>query len=101
MKLKTRKRGDDRPSTICSASRCKAVSTIILATGKLDDCDVHLCDRHWEQHCDETEAEAERIEAEKLLAKIRCPKLKAPPGGLKPGRYKFRYTDDLDLEVIP
>ena len=96
MKLRQRKKGEARDPTICSVSRCNAEPMIILATGELDDCDVHFCDKHWQQHCAEQDAEreTERVEAEKATN----PKL---PLGLRPGRYNFRYTDDLQLEVIP
>ena len=57
MKLKTRLKSEDRDRNKCSASRCHAVSTVIDATHKRDDCNVYLCDRHWLQLCDEDEAE--------------------------------------------
>lgn len=59
MKFKTRLKSEERPSDVCSVSRCKAESTVIDGTHKLDDCNVHLCDRHWQQMCDDEEAEYE------------------------------------------
>lgn len=96
MKLKRRKRSEDRDPDVCATSRCAAAPTIIIATKELDDCDVPLCDKHWQQHCDEQEAEHER--QSEVIARVTNPK---PPRGLKPGRYNVRYTDDLELEVIP
>ena len=97
MKLKRRKNKDEpRDPNVCAASGCSKVFKVIVATKKLDDCDVPVCDKHYEQYLDEREAEYDARKAD--LCKILAPKL---PPSLPPGRYNFRYINDGQLEVLP
>ena len=94
MKLRPRPKKENRDPNQCSASRCNAEPSIIDATCKLDDCDVHLCQKHWKQRCDEDDAE---IEARAMMAKAN--RLK-PGQNIEPGRYNLVHTDE-GLEVVP
>ncbi|MHA1572981.1 MAG: hypothetical protein ACTSX8_03220 [Alphaproteobacteria bacterium] len=96
MKLKRRKNPDEpRDPKVCAAQGCSAAFAIIVATKTFDGCDVPLCDEHWIQYGDERDAEYDAWKAQ--LQKVLRPQL---PPSLPPGRYKFRYINDGQLEVI-
>lgn len=97
MKLKRLRSGESYPSHECSAARCHAEPTIILATRKLADCDVHLCDRHWSAYCDEDD-EREAIEATKREV-ARLHRFKPGHAPKEPGVWAFKMTDD-GLELL-
>lgn len=106
MRLKTRRKSEERDPNVCSTSRCNLTSTVIDATHKRDDCEVYYCDRHWVQLCDEEDAElkaARKVKHAKAdkVARARLAKaMRLKPGqSLQPGRYAMQHTDE-GLEVI-
>lgn len=108
MRLKTkRKKRDERDPNVCSTSRCSAEPTIIDATHKRDpESDVHWCDRHWGQQCDDEDAEfeaaraVEYAEADRFAREQLAKAMRLKPGqSLQPGRYNMYMTDE-GLEVV-
>lgn len=106
MRLKNRRKSEERDPNVCSASRCNLPSTTIDATHNRDDCDIYFCDRHWVQLCNDEEAErsaARKVEdakADKAARKQIAKAMRLKPGqSLQPGRHNMRHTDE-GIEVI-